>query len=158
LAQFDALMNEVRKSNHAYTADSTGVKVEREEMVAWASFAAGQQDAAAEHMRAAADLQDKVGQGEVDIPAREMLGDMLLAFHQPQQALAAYRVALQLSPKRFNGLYNAGVAAEATGDKVAAAHFYGELLQSTDNGASSTRPELASARSFLAAGTQAGGR
>jgi hypothetical protein len=32
-------------------------------------------------MRAAADLPDKVGQGEVDIPAREMLADMLLESH-----------------------------------------------------------------------------
>ena len=64
-------------------------------------------------MRAAADLQDKVGQGEVDIPAREMLADMLLEFGTPQQALAEYEVALKLSPNRLNGLYNAGRAAEA---------------------------------------------
>jgi len=42
-------------------------------------------------MRAAADLQDKVGQGEVDIPAREMLADMLLEFREPKQALAEYK-------------------------------------------------------------------
>lgn len=159
LAEFDTLMVAVRKSPHAYVADSTWVQIEREEMAAWAGYAAGQQDAALEHMRAAADLQDKVGQGEVDIPAREMLADMLLAFHQPQQALAEYRVALRLSPKRLNGLYNAGAAAEAAGDKATAAHYYEALLQSTDNGAHSSRPELVRARSFLKSdGVQAGGR
>lgn len=159
LAQFDARMNAVRKGPQAYTADATGVKIEREEMVAWAGFAAGQQQAAVEHMRSAADLQDKIGQGEVDIPAREMLGDMLLDQHQPQKALAEYRVSLRLSPKRFNGLYHAGEAAKEAGNNAAAAQYYAALLQSTDNGAHSSRPELASARSFLAAaGTQAGGR
>ena len=74
-------------------------------------------------MRAAADLQDKVGQGEVDIPAREMLADMLLELHRRKQALAEYEVALKLSPNRFNGLYHAGLAAEEAGDKAKAQQF-----------------------------------
>jgi hypothetical protein len=48
-------------------------------------------------MRSAADLQDKVGQGEVDIPAREMLADMLLEFGEAQQALSEYQIALRTS-------------------------------------------------------------
>jgi tetratricopeptide (TPR) repeat protein len=122
-------------------------------------FAAGRQEEALRAMRAAADLQDKVGQGEVDIPAREMLGDMLLSFHQPQEALAEYRVALRLSPKRFNGLYNAGVAAEAAGDKAAAGQYYAALLRSTDGGKESARVELAHARGFVAeSGVRSAGR
>lgn len=46
LAQYDALMTEVRKGRHADYADSTGAQIGRNEIVAWASFAAGQQDAA----------------------------------------------------------------------------------------------------------------
>lgn len=149
LAQYDALMAEVRKGKHAYYADSTGAQIARNEVAAWVSFAAGQQEDALKHLRDAADLQDKVGQGEVDIPAREMLGDMLLELHQPLPALAEYRVALKLSPNRFNGLYNAGVAAEQTGDKIAAADYFAALLKSTGSGAQSSRPELAHARSFL---------
>lgn len=149
LAKYDALMVEVKKGRHAYFADSTGAQIGRFEIAGWASFAAGKQDDALKQMRAAADLQDKVGQGEVDIPAREMLADMLLELHQPQQALAEYRVALKLSPNRFNGLYHAGVAAEQAGDKAAAADYYAALLKSTGNGAQSSRPELAHARSFV---------
>jgi len=149
LAQYDALMAEVKKGRHAYYADSTGAQIERNEIAAWASFAAGRQDEALTHMRDAADLQDKVGQGEVDIPAREMLADMLLELHRPQLALAEYRAALKLSPNRFNGLYHAGLAAEAAGDKAAAADYFAALLKSTDNGVQSARPELAHARSFL---------
>lgn len=149
LTQYDAAMAEVKKGRHAYYADSTGAQIERNEVTAWASFAAGHQDDALKHMRDAADLQDKVGQGEVDIPAREMLADMLLELHEPQLALAEYRAALKLSPNRFNGLYHAGVAAEEAGDKTAAAEYFAALLKSTGNGAQSARPELAHARSFL---------
>lgn len=149
LAQYDALMAQVRTGTHAFEADSTGAKIWRSEVVAWTSFAAGRHDDALHHMRDAADLQDKVGQGEVDIPAREMLADMLLELHQPQQALAEYRVALQLSPNRFNGLYHAGMAAEAAGDKAAAADYFAALLKSTENGEHSSRPELAYAKKFI---------
>jgi len=149
LEQFDALIAEVKKGPNAFDADSTGAQVTRSEIAAWDDFAADRHDDALKHMREAADLQDKVGQGEVDIPAREMLGDMLLELHQSQQALAAYRVALKLSPNRFNGLYNAGVAAEQAGDNNAAAGYFAALLKSAGSGAQSSRPELAHARSFL---------
>jgi len=102
-------------------------------------------------MRVAADLQDKVGQSEVDIPAREMLADMLLEFGHSQDALAEYKVALNLSPNRLNGLYNAGRAAELAGETVQAKGYYSTLLKSAANGANSTRPEFARARSFLEA-------
>jgi tetratricopeptide (TPR) repeat protein len=152
LAQFDALIAELRKGPHAYYADGSGTQIARDEIAAWSSFAAGRQDDALKHMEDAADLQDKVGQGEVDIPAREMLGDMLLELHQPQRALAAYRVSLRLSPNRFNGLYNAGVAAEQSGDKIAADGYFAELLKATGNGAQSARPELAHAKTFVSSG------
>lgn len=73
-------------------------------MRAWAAFAGNDAVQALEQMREAAQLQDKGGQGEVDIPAREMLADMLLELRNPQEALAEYKLALILSPNRFNGL------------------------------------------------------
>jgi len=149
LARYNALLDEVKKGKDAYMAKDTGTKIERSEVLGWVAFAEGKQDDALKNMRAAADLQDKVGQGEVDIPAREMLGDMLLESHQPQQALAEYEVALKLSPNRFNGLYHAGLAAEQAGDKAKAQRFYDALLKSTDNGAQSARPELAHVKSFV---------
>jgi len=149
LDRYDAAMAEVRKGKRAYLADGTTAKIQRSEMLAWTAFAAASQDDALKNMRTAADLQDKVGQGEVDIPAREMLADMLLEFGHPQQALAEYEVALKLSPNRLNGLYNAGRAAEAAGEKIKAAFYYTALLKSTHNGENSARPELAHARSVV---------
>jgi tetratricopeptide (TPR) repeat protein len=151
LVEYDALIDQVRKGRHAYYADSTGARIERGEMLAWGSFAAGDSAAALKDMRAAADLQDKVGQGEVDIPAREMLADMLLELSQSKEALLEYQRSLNTSPNRFNGLYNAGLAAEAAGDKAQAARYYTTLLESTDHGAASARPEFAHMKSFMAA-------
>jgi tetratricopeptide (TPR) repeat protein len=100
-------------------------------------------------MRASADLQDRVGQGEVDIPAREMLGDMLLESGKPQEALVEYRQSMKLSPNRFNGLFGAASAAEAAGDAVEARRYYVALLKSTENVAGSDRPEIEHAKTFV---------
>jgi tetratricopeptide (TPR) repeat protein len=155
LAAYDALMDEVKKGRHAYFADSTGARIKHEEMLAWAAFADANTAAALEHMRAAADLQDRVGQGEVDIPSREMLGDMLLASGEPQQALVEYRRAMKLSPNRFNGLFGAGSAAEAAGETAEARQYYAALLKSTGDGAGSDRPEVAHAKAVVGS-TQVG--
>ncbi len=155
LAKYDALIDEVRKSKDAYEAEGTGVKIERNEMVAWVAYAGGKQDEALKAMRGAADLQDQVGQGEVDIPAREMLADMLLDFGKPREALTEYEVALKLSPNRLNGLFNAGRAAEAAGEKAKAQFYYAALLKSADGGTGSARPEFAHAKSFVAGSERA---
>jgi tetratricopeptide (TPR) repeat protein len=149
LAQYQALMEKVKLGRHAYYADSTGARITHGEMLAWIAFADGDSPAALKTMREAADLQDKVGQGEVDIPAREMLADMLLESGQPQAALVEYERALKQSPNRFNGLFNAGMAAEAAGDKVKARSYYAALLGSTGNGAHSARLEFEHVKSFL---------
>jgi tetratricopeptide (TPR) repeat protein len=148
LEQYDALVEKVRQGRHAYYADSTGARIVRGEMLAWVAFAESNSAAALTAMRASADLQDKVGQGEVDIPAREMLADMLLELGQPQQALAEYTAALKLSPNRFNGLYNAGRAAEAARNRAQAKSYYAALLQLTDNGSHSARSEFDHMKAF----------
>ncbi len=148
LAMYDALMDAVRTGEHAYYADSTGAQIRRGEMLAWQAFADGDIEAAIKQMRASADLQDTVGQGEVDIPAREMLGDILLEANQPADAFAEYQQALQLSPNRFNGLFGAGKAAEAAGQPGEARNYYAKLLASTDDGAQSLRAEIQHARAY----------
>ena len=152
LARYDSLVAEIRKSKRAYIADGTGEKVTHAEMLGWVAFASGNQAEALRNISVAADLQDKVGQGEVDIPAREMLADMLLDSGHPREALAQYEVALRLSPNRLNGLYNAGRAAEAFGDKAKAEAYYRALLKSTDGGAGSGRPEVLAAKKFVESG------
>ena len=152
LAEYQSLIDQIRKSK-PYFVDSTGAKIEHDEVVAWAAFAEGEQDKALTHIRSSADLQDKVGQAEVDIPAREMLADMLMECNRPKESLSEYQTALRRSPNRFNGLYNSGRAAEAIGDKQEAAKYYSALMKITGGGQQSTRAEFAHVRAFLA-GTQ----
>jgi tetratricopeptide (TPR) repeat protein len=142
LADYDALIAKIKQGRHAYFADSNGARIERGEMLAWIAFAADNSADALQRMQEAADLQDKVGQGEVDIPAREMLADILLELGRPQDALVEYKKALTSSPNRFNGLFSAGKAAEAAGDNSQAQVYYAALLKITDNGSQSSRPEL----------------
>ena len=149
LREYDALIENIRKGRHAYFADSTGARIERGEMLAWSAYADGKPAEALKQMQESADLQDKVGQGEVDIPAREMLADILLELGRPQEALVEYKKALTLSPNRFNGLFNAGMAAEAAGDKALAQSYYATLLKLTADGSQSTRPEFDHVRTVV---------
>ena len=48
---------------------------------------------------------------ETELPAREMLADMLLDLQRPQEALTEYEISLRTDPNRFNGLYGAAQAA-----------------------------------------------
>ena len=155
VAEYESLLAQIRVGKRAYLADSTGARIVHGEMLGWAAFAEGNSAEAVKFMRDSADLQDKVGQGEVDIPAREMLADMLLELKKPQEALLEYTRDLALSPNRFNGLFNAGMAAELAGDGSQARGYYAALLKTTDNGAESARPELEHARSVISSATLA---
>jgi tetratricopeptide (TPR) repeat protein len=153
LAAYDALVEEVKKGPNAYLASGIGVRIRRDEMLGWVAFSEGNVTQAVEHLSAAADLQDKVGQGEVDIPAREMLADVLLEAGRANEALVDYRQALALSPNRFNGLFGAGEAAEKAGDGAAARGYYAALLKSTDNGSLTARAEVKHAQTFISSAT-----
>lgn len=146
LKRFDKALRPIEKESNTYSAKA----VMRQEMVAWKEFARKHPEAAVEAMRKAADQQDKLGQNEVDIPAREMLGDLLVMEHKPEAALAEYRVALKLSPNRLNGLLGAGAAAEQAKLPEQAREYYRAAAKQTDNGAHSQRPEVARAVEFVA--------
>jgi tetratricopeptide (TPR) repeat protein len=154
LKSYDAAVADLQKSPYADMLPR--FQLYRTEVVAWQQFAQDQRDAAVATMRKAADEQDRLGQGEVDLPAREMLGDMLLDLKRPKEALVEYKVALMLSPNRLNGLYGAGRAAEALGMKKEAGEYYATMLKNTDDGAHSKRLSLAHAKEFVGAKTVAG--
>lgn len=144
--KFDAMEEETRKTKYAYTLD--GPDFPRGEVHAWLAFAEKKSDDALRQMRDVADLQDKVGKREVDIPAREMLADMLLELNRPQEALAEYESALKIDPNRFNGLAGAARAAEMAHETGKANSYYAQLLKNCDNGKNSDRPELGRAKTM----------
>ena len=101
-------------------------------------------------LRGIADKQDVEGKGEVGLPAREMIADMLLEMGRPGDALLEYEKSMRVDPNRFNGLYGAARAAELSNERQKAAAYFAQLLANCSGEAHSDRPELAEAKSFLA--------
>jgi hypothetical protein len=132
---------------------ATQVEIQRRAAAAWLAQAEGKHEEALQLMRSAADLEDSTEKHPVTpgpiVPARELLGDLLLELREPQQALKEFEASLLVSPNRFNGLYGAAKSAELSGDREKARSFYAKL---TALGANSdgTRPELQAAKVFLA--------
>ncbi|MGZ4874431.1 MAG: hypothetical protein ACXV5R_04600, partial [Candidatus Angelobacter sp.] len=146
--QFNAMVEETKKSDKSHEAKYMANN--HDEAQAWLAFAQGQNDEALRVLRAVADKQDKVGKGETETPAREMLADMLLEMNRPQDALVEYEVALKTDPNRFNGLYGAAHAAEITQQKEKASGYYAQLIRNCQ-GSNSDRVELAKAKTLVAA-------
>ncbi|SEG49980.1 hypothetical protein SAMN05421819_3265 [Bryocella elongata] len=123
------------------------VLTQHDELLGWQAYAHGNTDAALASMRAAATQQDKLGQAEVDIPADEMVGDLLVLLGRKEEALAAYKLALHYSPNRLNTLLDAGEMAEALGRKAEAASFYAQAAHNT-SGSATRRADVAHAVAF----------
>jgi tetratricopeptide (TPR) repeat protein len=146
LKHYDELLEATRKGPRSFIVD--GLKNEHQLVQAWAAYAAGNSDDAIRLLRAVADNQDKVGKGETELPAREMLADMLLDLQRPQEALTEYAISLRTDPNRFNGLYGAAQAATQVQEKQKASTYYAQLLKNCE-GIRSDRPELAQAKTLL---------
>ncbi len=120
---------------------------------AWMKYGAGQKDEALALMQKAADLEDAtvknpVSPGEL-LPARELLGDMLMEMGKSADALAAYEACLATRPNRFNSLYGAGYAAEKSGDTKKMNSYYGQLLTVAP---ASTREQIDHAKKAMTPG------
>ena len=122
---------------------------EKQEAEAWADHAEGNNHEALHLLRGIADKQRSgVFGASGDLPAREMLADMLLDMHRPEQALTEYIAALKINPNRFDSVYGAARAAELAKHPHEAAGYFQQLMNICAGG-NSTRPELAYARNFL---------
>ena len=66
------------------------------------------------------------------VPAREILGDLLLSSNQPDKALEAYERSLKDSPNRLNGLSGAARAAQLAGDRSKAHAYYVQVAKLLD--------------------------
>ncbi len=148
LAEIVAIKKDALEKKKSYISDEA--ETYGNEASAWILLGEGKNDEAIAAMRKAADHEDAVGQEQTSMPAREMLADMLLQMKLPDRALAEYEAALKLNPKRFDGLYGAGQAAEAAGQAPRASEFYASLVKDCE-GAGSLRPELARAKQSIVA-------
>jgi len=137
------------KEKDRYKANQVNIQIKTAD--AWMLFGEKKNNKALELMNAAADMEDATAKhpvtpGEV-IPARELLGDMLIQMGDYAKAMEVYQEDLKRHPNRFNGLYGAGLAAERSGDTGKAGYYYRQL--SAISATHSSRSELAAARLYL---------
>jgi tetratricopeptide (TPR) repeat protein len=144
-----SLRDATGKLNNTYWSNQ--VEVQRREVAAWIAEKNGKTADAIAAMRSAAELEESMDKHAVTpgavTPAREMLARLLALENRPQESLAEYEAVLKVAPNRFNALYGAGCAAEASGD-VHAANQYFERL--TKIAVGDERPELLTSRKKLA--------
>lgn len=118
----------------------------------WVEYLDGKHDRALLHMRTAADLEDSLEKHPMTpgpiLPAREMLGNLLLEVGEPKEALVEFEKSLKSAPNRFNGLYGAARAAEQAEDFETARHYYEKLVAVASEG-DGRRVELSQAKIFL---------
>lgn len=119
----------------------------------WIAHAEGRKDDALRLAREAAELEETVEKHPVTpgplLPARELLGDLLMEMDRPREAMEAYDATLEREPNRARALFGAARAAELAGEESVARKRYGELLELMRE-ADPTRQEVRLARRYLA--------
>lgn len=147
--QLESFHKALLAAKNAYWA--TEVEIQRLAATGWIALAENNPDDAVKFMRAAADLEDRnekhiVTPGRV-VPARELLGEMLLELKQGDAALKEFEASQVREPNRFRNFLGAARAAELAGDRTKAASYYQKLVALAKD-ADTPRPELVSARKF----------
>ena len=146
-----SLRDTLIQGNDSYWADQ--VDIQHETATAWIALAEGKHEDALTQMRSAADHEDKTDKHNVTpgviLPARELLGEMLLELNKPAEAMVEFEATLHTAPNRFNALSGAARAAKLSGDNTKAKTYYAKLLAICDH-ADGDRRDLQDARSLLA--------
>ncbi len=145
-----ALVVKLREAKNAYWADQ--VEIQQQAALAWIAFAEGRQDDAIKTMTEVAareDLTDKhpVVPGPL-LPAREMLGEMLLERGRAAEAFAQFELVLTKEPNRFRAIGGAARAADKAGDAAKAKGYYNMLLEVAGR-ADTEREELRTAKAYV---------
>ena len=106
---YNALNGRENKANEA-----AQVLIQIKASEAWIEFKNGNDENALELMKAAANSEDATEKHPVTpcavIPARELLGDMLLEMNRPSLAVEAFEYDLKRHPNRRNGLLGLATA------------------------------------------------
>jgi tetratricopeptide (TPR) repeat protein len=145
-----ALRDRLKSAKSDYWANE--VEVMRLASVAWVALAQKNGDEALALMRQAADIEDRTEKNIVTpgrlLPARELLGDMLMELQRPAEASKEYEASQQREPNRYRGLYGAAQAAAQSGNRDKARHYFSKLIELAGSG--DVRPEMEAARRYLA--------
>jgi hypothetical protein len=117
------------------------IEIQKKVVYAWQLFVQNEKEKSLETMFSAAELEDASEKNPVTpgplLPAREILGDLLLELNKPKEALVQYELSLVNSPNRFNSLYGAGKSAELLGNTEKARFYFTALLNINKNSGAS---------------------
>jgi Tetratricopeptide repeat len=143
------LRDDLKAVKNDYWANE--VEVMRLSSLAWIALAQKKDNEALGLMRQAAEIEDKsekhiVTPGRL-LPARELLGDMLMDLKRPAEALPEYEASQLREPNRYRGLYGAGQAAAQSGNSNKASQYFSKLVELSGSG--EPRPETENARRYL---------
>ena len=107
-----AIQHRLSDKHETYWAEQ--VAIQQLAAQAWLDLAAQRPDDALTQMRAAAVREDATEKNAVTpgplAPARELLGDMLIALHRPAEATVEYRATLHKEPNRRHTLAQLGAS------------------------------------------------
>jgi tetratricopeptide (TPR) repeat protein len=125
LAEIESLHKKQMERKKKTSADA--VDRDRQEVQAWIEHAQGNNTQAIALLRPIAEKDYGVSDVSDQIPASEMLGDMLLDMKKPEEALSEYEADLKVNPNRLNGLRGAAQAAALAGKGEQASQYRAEL-------------------------------
>lgn len=150
-ASLQQIREQLLKSGEDYWA--LQVQIQEQAVRAWALMAEGKKGEALRQMESAAVLEDETEKNAVTpgplAPARELLGEMLLAANQPAAALIEFQETLKKEPGRFRALYGAGHAAQLSGNADASNNYFRELLKVCEYADKPKRVELQEAEKVI---------
>ena len=126
-----ALRDHLVDTKNFYWAEQ--VEIQRLAATAWTAWAEGEHNKALTLLRSAANREETTEKSAITpgplMPARELLGEMLIELNQPQQALNEYEATLEREPRRFWSVYGSAKTAELLGDLEKATQYYEQLLE-----------------------------
>ena len=147
IATLAALRDRMQAAGDSYWAGQAAIQ-EQEVAAQWA-VAQGETARAWALLTRAAAMEDVTELASITpgpfVPAREMLGELLLESGQPQLALVQFNATLTRQPNRFWSLYGAAKAAAAGGDARTARTYVAQLLTVTRGADEPRRAALAEA-------------
>ena len=145
IAMLEQIAGKLAQTKEMYWAEQ--VTIQRLGASAWLALAEGRKDEALSFMREAADREDKIEKNAVTpgpiAPAREQLGEMLLALNQPGPALAAFETTLKKEPNRYRALAGAVEAERRLKKGTGTGAHADALLALTAKADGPVRPEIA---------------
>ena len=134
--QLERLRDALTQRKEAYWSQQ--VDIQRRGVAAWVAFARGARAEALAEMRATADLEATTEKNAITpgpiVPARELLGEMLLVSGDAGAAYKEFEATLLTEPRRYRAIAGAWRSARSAGNSAVADQYARQLAQLTEHG------------------------